>query len=152
MSIYFFIIVCFYRHFNLLNHQRIAKIDDYTGFISPPVIFSLDSYQMLSHNQISIHDKIIVATNSIKEKPSEEVRDKLIMLINELINNDFHALVQLLYRIDVDEKKLKQLLQQHPGSDSASTITDLIIRRQLQKIATKKQFNPREEPGPDDSW
>ena len=123
-----------------------------TGLILPPLIFCLDSYQMLSHNQISIYDKIIVATDSIKEKPSEEVRDKLITLITELINNDFHALVQLLYRIDVDEKKLKQLLQQHPGSDSASIITDLIIRRQLQKTAAKKQFNAREDPGPDDSW
>jgi hypothetical protein len=51
----------------------------------------------------------------------------------------------------VDEKKLKQLLQQYTGSASASIIADLIISRQLQKIATKKQFS-KEEPGHQDSW
>jgi hypothetical protein len=95
---------------------------------------------MLSHNQISIPEKIIVTTDSIRDKPSEEIREQLISLISELIHTNFHALVQLLYRIDVDEKKVKQLLQQHTGSDSASIITDLIIRRQLQKIAAKKKI------------
>lgn len=103
-------------------------------------------------NPISIPDKIAAATNSIQENPSEAIRNKLITLINELINTDFHALVQLLYRIDVDEKKLKQLLKQHAGADSASIIAELIISRQLQKISTKKQYNSRKEPGADDSW
>ena len=122
------------------------------GFFSPQFIFSLDSYQMQSQNKISITDKIVATTNTIRGKPLEEIREQLISLINELINTDFHALVQLLYRIDVDEKKLKQHLQEHTDSDSASIITDLIISRHLLKIATKKQFIGREEPGPDDSW
>ena len=93
---------------------------------------------MPSNDQISVPDKIIVTTDLIRNKPSEELREQLISLINELIDTDFHALVQLLYRIDVDEKKVKQVLQEHAGSDSASIIADLIIKRQLQKIATKK--------------
>jgi hypothetical protein len=107
---------------------------------------------MLSENQISITDKIVAAANKLQEKPLEEIREQLISLINELINSDFHALVQLLYGIDIDEKKLKQLLEQHTGSDSASIITDLIIRRQSQKIATKNQYSGRKEPGTDDCW
>ena len=107
---------------------------------------------MPSHNQISIPDKIIVTTDLIRDKPSEEIREQLISLINELINTDFHALVQLLYRIDVDEKKLRQLLKAHADINSASIIADLIISRQLQKIATKKQFSSREENDPDESW
>ncbi len=107
---------------------------------------------MNTDNQISIPDKIVAATNSIQEKPSEEIREQLISLINELIKTDFHTLVQLLYRIDVDEKKLKELLKQNTGTDSASIIADLIIMRQLQKIDTKKQFTGRENPGTDDSW
>ncbi len=31
-------------------------------------------------------------------------------------------------------------------------IADLIIERQLQKIATKKHFDEREKSSPDDSW
>jgi len=106
---------------------------------------------MQSENQISVADKIVATTNTLRDKPPGEIREQLISLVNELINTDFDALVQLLYRIDVDEKKLKQLLQQYAGSASASIIADLIISRQLQKIATKKQFS-REEPGHEDSW
>lgn len=107
---------------------------------------------MNADNQISIPDKIVAATNAISENPRAEIRNQLIALITELINTDFHALVQLLYRIDVDEKKLKLLLKQNEGTDSSSIIADLIIKRQLQKIATKKQFSGKEKPGPEDSW
>ena len=106
---------------------------------------------MLSENQISITGKIVATTNELREKPTEEIRKQLISLINDLIVNDFHALVQLLYRIDVDEEKLKQLLKAHSGVNSASIIADLIISRQLQKIATKNNAG-KGENGPDESW
>lgn len=96
---------------------------------------------MQSENQISITDRIIVATNSILEKPSEEIRKKLIALINELISKDFHSLVQLLYRVDVDEKKIRIYLSQNINEDSASILVDLIIERQLQKIESRKKFS-----------
>jgi hypothetical protein len=99
-------------------------------------------------NPISIPDKIFAATKTLGDKPSEELREQLIFLINELINSDFEALVQLLYRIDVDEKKLKQLLQAYADTDAASIIADLIISRQLQKTATKKQFIDPERTWP----
>jgi hypothetical protein len=101
---------------------------------------------MQSENQISIADKVIAATNAIDEKSSGGLRDQLIFLINELINNDFNALVQILYRIDVDEKKLKQLLKESKDSDTASIIADLIVERQLQKIKSKSWFSRHEKP------
>jgi len=107
---------------------------------------------MLPENEIPIIDKIINATNSIQVEPIGEIRARLVFLINELLRTDFHALVQLLYRIDVDEKKLKELLEANPGIDSASIIAALIISRQLEKTATKKQYGPRQDPGAGDSW
>jgi hypothetical protein len=109
---------------------------------------------MLSENYISITDKIVAATNTLREKPSEEIQEQLISLINELINNDFHALVQLLYSVDVDENKLKELLKSHADSDSASIIADLIISRHLQKIAIRNRFADKNETfnDDDDSW
>ena len=98
---------------------------------------------MNSENQISIPDKIVAATNAISENPGVVIRNQLISLINELINSDFHALVQLLYRIDVDEKKIRLYLNQKTGEDSASVIADLIIERQLQKIAIRKKFSEK---------
>jgi ribosomal 50S subunit-associated protein YjgA (DUF615 family) len=107
---------------------------------------------MQSDNKLTLPENIIEATNSIKEIPSDEIRNRLISLINELINYDFHALVQLLYRIDVNEKKLKDLLKENTGTESSSIIADLIIDRQLQKIALKKEFSKNQTPPPDESW
>jgi hypothetical protein len=107
---------------------------------------------MQKENKISIPDKIIAVTNSIQEGPSKDLRSQLVSFINELISKDFNALVQLLYRIDVNEKKLKELLKQNENTDAALIIADLIISRQLQKIKSKKQFNQKEKTDEDDSW
>jgi len=107
---------------------------------------------MQSHIPASVTDRILATIHTLPEKLPEEILEQLISLVNELINTDFHALVQLLYRIDVDEKKLKQLLKEHEGVNAASIIAGLIIKRQVQKIAAKKRPGDREEPGHDDSW
>ncbi|MEJ7589393.1 MAG: hypothetical protein WKI04_17710 [Ferruginibacter sp.] len=70
----------------------------------------------------------------------DELTIQLSTFINQLIQNDFQRLIILLYRIDVNESKLKQLLQQYPGEDAGRIIAGLIIERQLQKIKTRKQF------------
>ena len=109
--------------------------------------------KMNKETRLPVSDKIINTINSIQQKPSEEIISQLIYFINDLINKDFQALVQLLYRIDVNEKKLKELLKQNENIDAASIIADLIINRQLQKIATKEQFKTKEKTKPnDDSW
>ncbi len=107
---------------------------------------------MQAENQLSIPDKIVATTNSIHEEPNKETRLKLISLINELINTDFNALLQLLYRIDVDEKNISRLLKVRPDTDAALIIADLIIDRQLRKIATKKQYRNRNDEDTDESW
>jgi len=72
--------------------------------------------------------------------------------INELINNDFQKLVSLLYRMDVSETKLKQLLNENPGTDAALIITDLMIERQEQKIISRQQFRRDENVSDDEKW
>ena len=107
---------------------------------------------MNEENQISVSDKILIATNSIQQQPSEETVSQLTFFINKLINEDFQALVQLLYRIDVNEEKLKTLLKKNQNIDAAPLIAELIIRRQLEKIKSKKQFDEREKSDDVDSW
>jgi|SRR5436190_21840569 hypothetical protein len=70
--------------------------------------------------------------------------------INELINNDFQKLVSVLYRMDVSESKLKQLLNENPGTNAAFIITDLMIERQEQKIISRQQFKKKDENISDD--
>ena len=73
--------------------------------------------------------------------------------INKLIGEDFEKLVSLLYRIDVSEYKLKNLLQENPGEDAGRIIAALIIERQEQKIETRKQFRQKNNDiAEDEKW
>jgi len=93
-----------------------------------------------------IHD---VNNNLAIELPDNisltELHLQLAKYINHLILVNFEKLVSLLYRIDVSESKLKQLLKDHPGEDAGKIMATLIIERQMQKIKLRKQ----KKPGPD---
>lgn len=71
---------------------------------------------------------------------SGELKEKLAEYINQLIQSDFEKLVSLLYRIDVSETKLKQLLAGNPPGDAGMIIAELIIERQIQKTKIRQQF------------
>jgi hypothetical protein len=69
----------------------------------------------------------------------EELEQELTNHINHLINTDFEKLIFYLYRIDVNERKMKKLLQQEEGVNAAQMIARLIIDRQLQKIKSRAE-------------
>ena len=71
-------------------------------------------------------------------------RQLLINRINELIQFNFQQLVLILYRVDVNEEKLRYLLKESGEEDAASIIADLLIERQAQKIISRKQFGKGE--------
>ena len=82
-----------------------------------------------------------------------EIRDQLSRYINDLILNDFQKLVSLLYRIDINESRLKKLLQDENHEDAGRVIADLIIQRQLEKIKTRQQFKrPNENIDESEKW
>lgn len=80
----------------------------------------------------------------------EIFRQKLADYVNYLVNNDFNKLVLILYRLDVNEKKLKQLLATEPAIDAGRLIATLIIERQLEKIKLRKQYSRPGDNIPDD--
>lgn len=73
----------------------------------------------------------------------------LALAINELIKNDFSRLVQILYRIDVSEAKLKNILQSHPNEDAGKLIAQVIIERIAATKKARESFNiqPRIDDG-----
>jgi hypothetical protein len=80
----------------------------------------------------------------------DQLRARMIVRINQLIQKNFNALVLVLYRVDVSEAKLKYLLKTNKDNDAASIIADLIIERQLQKIETRKKFSQENRDIPED--
>jgi hypothetical protein len=75
------------------------------------------------------------------EKVTEEALLHLLAeKINTLIQDDFNKLLTLLYRIDIDERKLKSLLQDHPDQDAGLLIAGMVLERQQQKAEARKKY------------
>ena len=88
-------------------------------------------------------------------KGNDFVANKKILAerVNELILNDFQKLISILYRLDVSEEKLKQLLKETLPTDAGIIITDLIIERQIQKIKSRQQFSrPHNDIDENEKW
>lgn len=81
-----------------------------------------------------------------------DLETKLASYITHLIHFDFNQLVQILYRLDIDEKKLKTLLGDHKQVDSARMIASLIIDRQLQKLHSRQQNKGSDQIPDDEKW
>lgn len=86
----------------------------------------------------------------LKDQDHSFAKQLLAEKINELINNDFQKLVLILYRMDVSEIKLKQLLTENAGTNAAVIIAGLMIERQAEKIRSRQQFSRRDENISDD--
>lgn len=82
----------------------------------------------------------------------DELKQKLSSHINHLINHDFEKLVFYLYRIDVNESKMKRLLVQQDGENASALIADLIIERQLQKIESRKNTSTDKNIPDEEKW
>lgn len=70
----------------------------------------------------------------------EDVYHKLYDQITRFVQQDFNGLMRLLYRIDISEHKVQRqmdLIQ----DDTARAISELIIKREIQKVILRKQFS-----------
>ncbi len=77
----------------------------------------------------------------------------LSQFVNELIQSDFDRLIRMLYRIDIQESTLKQLLKTHADKDAGHIIAVLIVERQKQKLKSRKQFMQSSDDIPlDERW
>ncbi len=73
----------------------------------------------------------------------EKHKQALVNHINYLLLHDFEKLINVLYRVDVDETKLKKLLNINKEHDAATIIAELMINRQKEKVLHRKT-NPSE--------
>jgi hypothetical protein len=71
-------------------------------------------------------------------------------MINDLIKEDFSKLVQLLYRIDVSEVKLKNVLKEHPNEDAGKLIALIVIERLAATKKARESFTTKSSSIEDD--
>lgn len=86
-------------------------------------------------NQFGIN---IPTTEILMEKDYHVLKRLLSKKLAEIIDADFQHFVNILYRIDIDESKVKSILAQKPLDEAIETIADLIIVRQKQKVISRQ--------------
>jgi len=74
-----------------------------------------------------------------------ELKRQLTLFIMDLLENDFTRLCNLIYRHDIPEPKFNAALQVLDLEVQASQIADLVIEREMQKIATRKAYREFKE-------
>jgi hypothetical protein len=78
--------------------------------------------------------------------------EQLAAFINQLIDRDFSRLVQILYRLDVSEAKLKSILIENPTGDAGEMIAHLIVERIRQREENKHLFPKDPNIPEEDKW
>ncbi len=94
----------------------------------------------------------ILSSKSIPELSSASLVDELSSYINELIKTDFPQLIQLLYRLDVSEEKLKNILKEKPEEDAGKIIASLMIERQILKLKARMQDQDKQATDTEERW
>lgn len=94
----------------------------------------------VQHQPTEISVDTVIALADLNQLKNETLFNGLSAYINRLIQANFEKLVQVLYRIDVGEEKLKYLLHHHRNENAGDIIAKLIIDRQIQKIQFKQEM------------
>ena len=76
-----------------------------------------------------------------QESPYQELYNQILPLIEELLNDDYPKLMAVLYRIDLDEEFLNRKLKENSQADTDEVITDLILKRELQKVIIRDMYS-----------
>ena len=104
---------------------------------------------MIPENEII--ESISTEFNLRKENAGDFMKD-LSEAINYLIENDFFRLVQILYRMDINESELKKMLAEHTDNDAGSSIAALLVERERQKKLSRKQFKRDHDIPEEEEW
>ena len=104
----------------------------------------------LNEHEELLNEVIHSQADDVLSRPN--LKEQLTTAINEMIIHDFDTLIQLLYRMDVSEAKLKDMLHQHASEDAAGIIAELVMERQQQKIEARKMFKPAEDIPEEEKW
>jgi hypothetical protein len=82
----------------------------------------------------------------------QELKALLAEIVNGWIRSDFTRLVQFLYRIDISESRLRQLLEENTEEDTGQLLAGLILERLWQKIETRRQYKPGATTSDEERW
>lgn len=86
---------------------------------------------------VNFGEEKILSSENVSQDFIQEVAEK----VQFHMENNMELFFNHLYRIDVDEKKVRKVIMNPPENESVYIVlAKLIIERELKRIETKKQF------------
>ncbi|KAA2244728.1 hypothetical protein F0L74_01775 [Chitinophaga agrisoli] len=82
----------------------------------------------------------------------EQLEDMLAQRLEILISEHFQQFVFLLYRIDVREDKIREILEKDAGEGAYHKIAALLIERQLEKIRSREMYRSTPPENDEEKW
>jgi hypothetical protein len=71
----------------------------------------------------------------------EELFNQIEPHINKLISSNHQKFMGILYRIDLSDEQIKKAVSENSSESFSEIITDLIIKRELQKVVIRKHYS-----------
>jgi len=70
----------------------------------------------------------------------DRIKELLAIQINYLLDHDFNELLNILYRIDIPEEKVREALLLSSHGAVATHLVELVLERQQQKAITRLKY------------
>ncbi|MEO5571859.1 MAG: hypothetical protein ABIT08_13270 [Bacteroidia bacterium] len=71
----------------------------------------------------------------------EELKSQIIPALNKLYKSNHSAFLSLFYRIDVNEKKVHEVISNSSKEDQAEQLSKLVLEREFMKVLYKKIYS-----------
>ena len=89
-------------------------------------------------HQLTIKDLGIIPNTKIVVSDFDKLKEWLAYEIQILLDHDFQKLLNMLYRIDVNEQKATEALA---DLNPSMKLAELIIEREMKKVASRKKYS-----------
>jgi len=78
----------------------------------------------------------------VKSNPSiQELHKYLTIAIGSMLDREFNKLLNLLYRVDIEESLVAEALHAEKPSEVASELAWLVIDREMKKVESRKKYS-----------
>ena len=75
------------------------------------------------------------------ENPYERLQEFLEIQIRQLLDRDFSGLLNAMYRIDMDENIVSEILEHSAPNELATNLAKAVLAREKQKVLTRQQYS-----------
>ena len=83
--------------------------------------------------------------NDIRASNLDQLKEWLTSEIIKLLMHDMEKLLNILYRIDVNEKKVKEAFAQKNPKNIAPALAELMVEREFRKAETRLKYRKSDE-------